>query len=431
MQRKISLFAFPLIFLFFSCFYLHILIQGYETDVPQHIALALIPNLETTKIPHPIFSILLKNTAALMNFLNPGEIIDHLGVSTDNMQSRFSEEFLVIMVKINPSSTTVPAVTLPLLVHFHIAAALLMALFVTLNAYLLYLLLGVLLQDTPFPVWARIGTVMMLLVITPIYLPFFNKNFVMGQGSPNVWHNSTYLIMKSFSYISLLLFISATKGKQHKKLKFILLSCFLVLSAFAKPSFLLVFLPSLLIYSVIRAPRNFREHLKVLSISAPALAVLVYQYLIVFNINSDSNVIIDPFGVWKLYSRNIPVSILSTLCFPLTVFFFLQQRRVPSAVGYHIAWIMVVVSILQSALLAESGKRYDDANFFWGMNISLDILFIYSLAEFIRWSKVTISQHRTSKKNVLLFCAGSVILMLHVLSGIVYIFKIYRGKGYF
>lgn len=274
-----------------------------------------------------------------------------------------------------------------------------------------------------------------LMIASAIYVPFFNQNIYIGQASCSVWHNVTLLIVKPLAFFSLYMLIKYFETKQ---MKWLLSSSFVILlSIYAKPSFIIVFLPAsfiFLIFFIIRQMKlsclqifsnivnifkQFkREILFLIILSSLSTLILWGQYISVFTGESTSKVTFDIFGVWSLYTSNIFISILLSYLFPITVLFLIDEK---TSNLYLFSWILSIISVLFFAFLAEAGPKYAHGNFGWSQQISVHILFTMSLIEYVK----NYTRLHDWKKYIL-----SIILSLHVISGIFYLLKLSKGLYY-
>ena len=102
------------------------------------------------------------------------------------------------------------------------------------------------------------GLDLVLHLVAAIYVPMFNKEPYLGQGTPNIWHNPTTIAVRP---IALLVFVlTASIVIQANKEEFensipagraILTSILLILSCLAKPSFVQVYYPAIFTLMVI------------------------------------------------------------------------------------------------------------------------------------------------------------------------------------
>ncbi len=95
---------------------------------------------------------------------------------------------------------------------------------------------------------------MVFLLLQSIYVPAFNPNVYLGQGSVNIWHNPTYIMVRPFGIAAFLLVIKMLRIPEGERVAFrklwwmllvVMIGCNL-----AKPSFSQVFIPGLGMYMV-------------------------------------------------------------------------------------------------------------------------------------------------------------------------------------
>jgi hypothetical protein len=265
-----------------------------------------------------------------------------------------------------------------------------------------------------------------LLLISSIYSPI-SKTFYLGQGAANFWAVPTLIVVKPFALASILLLVKLLNMTERKRAALCSLGFALALlvSVIMKPSFILGFLPVAAIYILFKWKQTNREVcFLAITAFAPAILLLSYQYYLNYY-SSSSEIILTWFGVWKLYSDHIVLSILLGIAFPLLLV-VLRFRALLRSDYLQIAWGFYFVTFLQFAFLAE--KKYVLAgSFSWGYSIALWILFIFSTAEFFRWfSEVKEASIREKGKMALV----SVFFFLHLTSGIAYLIKQLAGGSF-
>lgn len=284
----------------------------------------------------------------------------------------------------------------------------------------------------------QVGVILLLtgalMLVTAVYAPFFNQSIYLGQGSPNLWHNPTIIAVKPFAFLSVLFFVRLVENKTSSKSVVALaaLTSFtLLVSTFIKPNFVLIFGPSIFLYVLYKNFKDWTLYWKLLVVMLPAVIALGYQFTMTFLSGTDvqaASVIVDFFGVWQLFSPNVFVSVILALAFPLSlaVFRFREMRQNDYLV---LAWFLVIMGILQFGFLAESGERYRHANWSWGYNIALQILFVFSALDLFRWLK-EVSFMPKSKGEIYKIASVVTIFSLHLVSGCYYFLKLLGGGSY-
>lgn len=268
-----------------------------------------------------------------------------------------------------------------------------------------------------------------------LWIPPFDPNPYVGQGSPNVWHNPTIIMVKP---LSLSFFLIITKemekcrGNHFRRLipvkKCILMAVLLILCNLAKPCFAQIFYPAIFIlmvcWLIVYRGKNFKMALELLISSLPSVLLLGAQYIIAFHQNSGtsekSGIIFAPFVVAGLRTKSIPVSILLAIAFPLFTAIVMLVLKKHSLVRL-LAWLMYLCGLLEKLLLAESGSRLTHGNLGWGYNLALYFLFVVGVWDWL--------QLRHETKSPAIRISAAVLLIWHLFSGCWYVFyhMIYMG----
>jgi len=261
----------------------------------------------------------------------------------------------------------------------------------------------------------KLFTVLIIIFIGPLILPPYDYIIYQGKGSPNIWHNITLWMLKPFAILSIISLIYAQK---EDSFKYYLIALILsVLSLFAKPSFVLVFLPALFILTIFNKKLLWQKSFLLFLASLTFFSFLILQYQFSHTF-SESEIIFDFLGVWSSSSSNILLSIVLALAFPL-LFLLFQQNQLKE-LKFQLLWIQLILSILLYAFFAQSGKQYFHANFSWSYMITMSLLYVFSIIKFItEYHLIPIY------KRYLL----SSILFLQTLVGVYYFINILQGKN--
>jgi hypothetical protein len=251
----------------------------------------------------------------------------------------------------------------------------------------------------PLPNWWKIDTD-----------HWWKTDIVLGQATPNVWHNPTGVFAVPFA---LALFVCSTRVLAEPGEKAAAWTGLaMVLSLLAKPSYALAFAPCLgfaLLAAVGRAVRARRfgagTGARVLLLTFGPAAVVVLTQLVV--LTRDVSILLTrPFAIWELHSKNIPASVLLGVAFPLAVA-VCYPRQVNRSLPLTLAWTTLGVAVASFALFAESFPRITHANWWWGLLYADQVLFVASAALLL--------EQRAGPARA--FCFG--VLGLHALSGAV------------
>lgn len=265
------------------------------------------------------------------------------------------------------------------------------------------------------------------LLLSAIYVPFFNKNIILPQGSPNVWHNPTLIAIKPFVFIAFMLMISffIHSEYQNKFKYYFLIAGTLLFCNWIKPNFVLSFLPAMAIWISITYPRRWILYLKSLALVLPCIIYLSIQYFATYNSGIKEGIIFDFLGVMKLYSPNPYFSLFLGTAFPSLLILF-RFKKVFKNPYFLVGFLNLVIAILQMMFFAEWPQRYRHANFIWGYLIALQIMFIFGEVEFFKWWV----EKKKSVSEYIRIGIVSIALGLHFLSGLYYTVRIWSGIGW-
>jgi hypothetical protein len=240
-----------------------------------------------------------------------------------------------------------------------------------------------------------------LMMVSMIIINPFSNTYYLGTGTPNPWHNPTYIFCKPFSIlVFIFLFKAFDNFKDNKEYlkELTLLSVFSILSMWAKPSFLMSFLPTVaitLIYKHIKKEVSFKFLLLVALSLLPSLIPFFIMNNTIFNSSNSTNSVILAVGkVWSNHSKNIPISIVLALAFPIFVF-ILKLKKLSTS--HLLAFVNCIMAML--------------IYFF---------LFFVSIEEFFF----------KKKESPLLNKVGWGLFLLHLISGLFYFSIIATGHNY-
>lgn len=270
----------------------------------------------------------------------------------------------------------------------------------------------------------------------------------MGVGSPNPWHNATYMAARPFMILAFVYgakvlstyeidFEKGHKLNCNRMMPYIISSFSLLLATMAKPSYTLVHLivcACVMLYRfIITKFKNFRQSVCLGLTFIPTLFAMLYQYGSVFtgtsSVGEEQGIGFGCFRVWSSLTGNVPIAIILAGLFPLVVLMF-NYRSLVSDSLYRFSWLIYLAGFLTNALLYEKGFREKDGNFFWGYICGLFIVFfssIYLISKDTR-QELFIFSELNSKKFVLIF--EWLLLILHTLMGLRYFQLLCYGGNY-
>ncbi|OQX60385.1 MAG: hypothetical protein B5M52_00215 [Helicobacteraceae bacterium 4484_230] len=250
-----------------------------------------------------------------------------------------------------------------------------------------------------------------ILMVGPLVVPG-DYIIYLGKGSPNIWHNITIWMVKPFAFLTIVSMLTAIQLNKNRYFLFSYL--FGIVSLFAKPSFIIMFLPAVFFVALINRYNTKKFWMFYGAMAATSLVVLLYQFSNTFG---ESEVVFDFLGVWSRSSSNIVLSIILGLAFPL-LFTFLNKEILKEPV-FQVVWIQVLVGIALYALMAQSGRQYSHANFSWSYMLAVNLLYLFSIVRF-----VAIYQGLMVYKR----CMLSLLLLIQISIGAYYFIKILQGQ---
>lgn len=281
-------------------------------------------------------------------------------------------------------------------------------------------------------------------LVAALWVPALNPFVYAGIGSPNPWHSPTQLIVM----VPMLLCVPLTARcvdafrerlpldgpKANAPVRdAVLLGALLFISLAAKPTFMQAFLPAACLYFLVlwlRMPRNSAFFLRMLAAAAPAVVLMVLQYLFYFGVlvPSQGNMVLDTSPAkWG----EVALSVLLTRAFPILVLAACTDRETWRSPLVWLTLATDAVAILEMLLLSEDGRRAADGNFGWAMMGSALMLWAITLPLYVRFARrwarrrraaavgqPTLASHPRLEAGAL--GAGALLLVWHLASGIYY-----------
>lgn len=256
--------------------------------------------------------------------------------------------------------------------------------------------------------------------------------YIIGQPSPNYWMNGT--LLASWPFALILFWQSYRQLQQPQAGWWRWMTLWLVLLLVSKPSYAFVFAVVYPVFLVARHgfARAVRWQLVPFVGLAMLLAIEFYLvfwqaesvYVKQFNKGNPSGVEICPFCVWNLYSSHILRSVLAGVAFPLGVALAYWSDLRHKLLFWY-AWAGFLASLAISAAFAQTGEEHYTWAFRFQTYIASYLLFLVS-ALLVR-EKISAQGpglRGRSRWLVLLF-------LLHLLSGFVYLFKMWWTRSHY
>ena len=261
-------------------------------------------------------------------------------------------------------------------------------------------------------------------LVMAFFLPLAGKYRYVSYQNGNLWHNSTYLVMRLIGVATLLYYfrLEKTYGERISAKNWFILTALLAVGTGVKPSFLTVFAPALalkLLWDLFHRVR-FRQIFLLGCTVLPSLGVMLWQNAVLFGQDTGNGFHFAPWYTFSLHADRPKAAVLCSLAFPLVVALF-SLKKIFSDKQYFFAWMMTGIGFFEALLLAETGSRSRDGNFLWGYLFALFFLYVYSFRVF----KEMILTRREEKDT-------KVVSWIPVaLCGLVFLYQLYCGVYFF
>ncbi len=332
-----------------------------------------------------------------------------------------------------------------------------------------------------FPRWLLAPIVLSVFLLGALTLPggaFYMKDGVV-QGAVNTWHNPTNIMVRPFAlavfYMTVNIYNRRRTGRAgilpgpeggdfafeggfwrqfcvpvFTRWELVLYPLCLLLSAWAKPSFLQFFGPAILLFLLIDVVRTrgmlLPFCLKLALAYVPAGYILYRQFFRNFSAIIPASVQVEavessigagPHGVQIYLGQDGPAGLgevlsrLVTDWAPLVLFCALPlfliaiaPKKGLSLPATRLGLICVLVGRLEAVLFHETGTRATHGNFVWG----------FSLAAWMFWT-AAIGQYalllpERSARGKLARYGGTALLLWHLAAGAAYAWLIFRTVDY-
>ena len=273
----------------------------------------------------------------------------------------------------------------------------------------------------------------------PIAIPGAWEFFYKNTFSKYAWHSPTQVMMVAFSLLSVLLFFKIYDSYYEKisvKL-WIALAISFFLSAWAKPSFIMMFFPVMAALLIIefftRRDADIKKRFfAALGFGTTAFPACVYFLILKYDVyggDSHSSVVTDAGGLAETLSSEVLLELLLGVTFPLFVLLF--NLKSLKNIKVSLFWIAFLVSYVEGKIFGETGIRANHGNFCWGRKMGIYLLFIVSIAQFMRNYKD--EKFLAEKPNLrkFYFIAGMALLLMHWASAMFYLYHLFMGGYYY
>ncbi len=243
------------------------------------------------------------------------------------------------------------------------------------------------------------------LVVGPITVTTWEKgDLYLGYVPLNPLHNPTALVLAPFALLAAwmaarLLFPVPDQVVTPRETA--ATAALIVLSALAKPNYVIALLPAAGLITAYRLWRKQPVRLKpvIWGIAIPSVAVLIWQYAFTYMFEpydygvptTGSTIAFAPLEIMEAFARgsNMPVLFVSSIAFPTLVYVMYFRAAVRDRF-LTLSLVVFLVGAFYTYFLAETGYRRGHGNFTWSGQIALLIWTIAALFFMVRQNRPTL-----------------------------------------
>jgi hypothetical protein len=218
--------------------------------------------------------------------------------------------------------------------------------------------------------WATLAVSVLVLLASHIFLQTaFRLNFFNGYIVPTTYHNPTQVLSKVLALAVMFAYFSiALEGGTVSRTQWVLLPLGVILSAVAKPSFLIAFVPCVCLWECYRVVASRRWGLAARSfllVVLPAGLVLAFQFRMTYAAGGAAGglAFAAPFTVYGGATVVLP-KLPGSLFFPV-----IAGMTIWRCGGFDLrlrfTWLLYGIGMFISACIVEAGPRMMHGNFAW------------------------------------------------------------------
>ena len=271
-------------------------------------------------------------------------------------------------------------------------------------------------------------------LVMAFFLPLAGKYRYVSYQNGNLWHNSTYLVMRLIGMATLLYYfrLEKTYGERISAKNWFILTALLAVGTGVKPSFLTVFAPALalkLLWDLFHRVR-FRQIFLLGCTVLPSLGVMLWQNAVLFGQDTGNGFHLAPWYTFSLHADRPKAAVLCSLAFPLVVALF-SLKKIFSDKQYFFAWMMAGIGFFEALLLAETGSRSRDGNFLWGYLFALFFLYVYSFRVFKEMLLTRREEKDTKVVSWIPVALCGLVFLYQLYCGVYFFLRLLGGETYF
>jgi len=258
------------------------------------------------------------------------------------------------------------------------------------------------------------------------------KTLYVGYIYPaSTYHNPTILLLKPLALLSFALTLQALERSVVARAGWNLVmaaSAAGVISALAKPSWLLCFLPGLVL-TLLVDPRLRSRRLAwevVAAVLLTGLGVLAWQYAFLYGHSGTDRISFTP-QKYARYGPLAPVKLALSIAYPVSVL-IVFWKAVRQSLLLGLAWTTFAVSLLVSYFFTETGSRSGHDNLGWSAQIALFVLFVASAIAMVE----TLRRQASTSPSVFVPWRTAIpvgLFLLHAAGGVLWYATYFTEQG--
>ena len=266
------------------------------------------------------------------------------------------------------------------------------------------------------------------------FLSIFSIVFIAARGplthwryyifitGPNPIHNPTFILVRPLGLLCFYYFCKFfTEYRTDKKVgnKYLIgFGIFALLSVAAKPSFAVVYLPAMGLYTLVTMIKNkdiligIRTFIAVL----PTLITLIWQQRYM---SSNSTMLGVEVHFGSFSDLSVADVLMATIAFMPSALILINFEKLKSNVYYLVAWMATIIGWFQFYFL-DNGNSGD---FSWGYAFSLEVIAFISLAQ----AQADFKEYKYGKTRLVI---AWIAFFYQCVMGLLYLYKIYKFGEY-
>lgn len=239
----------------------------------------------------------------------------------------------------------------------------------------------------------------------------------------NMWGNITYTAMKPFAFFTFFLFTEMRMKEYCKSFSrnYIMFVIFLTITTGLKPNFTISIMPLIgisVIYDFCKKRIPFKKALLLAMAFLPSFYIMYKQYRILFQGQGAGGTVFMPGYVLGLMSDYVVIMILLSVLFPLVVTIY-NIKTIHKDIFSKSVLYLWLINFGIIFLFGENGYRQNHGNFLWGSYFATFLWFVDAYRWY--WKNVLECKKDKSKKKIIMAIFLTIIFLLHLVSGIVYL----------